>query len=80
MEILPIVSIVLEAVIALLALVVAFRGRPYMAGFAVTFGIYVYYDLARHYEWQVSGSLLSVVFLIATLTALGAMIGIVRSK
>jgi hypothetical protein len=36
----------------------------YMIGFAITFGIYVYYDLARLYSWEVSESLLSSVFLV----------------
>jgi len=79
MEILPIVSIVIEVLIALIALVSTFKGRPYMLGFAITFGIYVYYDLARLYEWAVAESLLSVVFLVATLAALTSMVGIARS-
>ncbi len=78
MEIIPIVSIVLEVVIALLALVASLRGRFYMIGFALTFGIYVYYDLARLYEWAVDESVLSAVFLVATLAALGAIIGVMR--
>lgn len=80
MDIIPVVSIILEVIIAVLALVIAFRGRPYMVGLAVTFGIYVYYDLARHYEWAVSESLLSIVFLIATFTALMSLIGIFMIK
>lgn len=76
MNIIPFASIVLELFIAIIALVVAFRGRMSMAGFAVTFGIYVYYDLARLLEWQVSEALLSMVFLVATLAALVSMIGI----
>lgn len=79
MEIIPVVSIVLEAVIALLALILSFRGRPYMAGFALTFGIYVYYDLARYYEWAVAESLLSTVFLVATLAALISMVGLFKN-
>ena len=79
MELIPIVSIVLEVLIAVLALVIAFRKRSYMVGFAITFGIYVYYDLARYYSWEVSESWLSVVFLIATLAALVSMVGILRT-
>ncbi|MBU0981195.1 hypothetical protein KKC94_00715 [Patescibacteria group bacterium] len=80
MDILPVISIVLEALIALLALAVALKGRPCMLGFVVTFGIYVYYDLARHYSWAVSESLLSVMFFIATLTAFGAVLGLLVKK
>lgn len=79
MNIIPVVSIVLEFVIAVLALVIAFRGRWYMIGFALTFAIYVYYDLARHYAWEVSEDLLSVAFLIATLAALVSLIGIFKN-
>lgn len=79
MELIPIVSIALEVLIAVLALVIAFRKRPYMIGLAITFGIYVYYDLARYYSWEISESLLSSVFLIATLAALVAMVGIFRT-
>ncbi|MFA6024776.1 MAG: hypothetical protein WC777_06325 [Candidatus Gracilibacteria bacterium] len=79
MELLPIVSIVLELVIAVLALLAAVRGRLTMLGLALTFGIYVYYDLARLYEWSVSESLLSVLFLIATLAALVSVFGIFKA-
>jgi hypothetical protein len=79
MEMIPVVSIILEALIAVLALVIAFRKRPYMIGLAVTFGIYVYYDMARYYKWEIAESWLSVVFLIATLSALVSMIGILRT-
>lgn len=76
----PLLSIALETIIALLALVAALRGRPYMAGFAVTFGIYVYYDLARHYAWEANEQMLSLMFLVATLAALASVISIVRTK
>ena len=80
MNIIPVVSIVLEVVISLIALVAAFRGKPYMLGFAITFGIYVYYDLAREYSWAVFENLLSVGFLVATVTALVSMIFVVRKR
>jgi len=79
MELIPLVSIVLEAVIALLALVFAFKGRPYLLGLVVTFGIYVYYDLVRHYGWESPENLLSVAFLIATVTALISVVYIIRN-
>ncbi|MEK7672865.1 MAG: hypothetical protein AAB373_03195 [Patescibacteria group bacterium] len=80
MNIIPVVSIVLEVVIALLALVAAFRGKAYILGFVITFGIYVYYDLAREYSWAVSENLLSVGFLVATVTALVSMIFLIRKN
>lgn len=79
MEMIPVVSIFLEFFISLLALIIAFRKRPYMIGLAITFGIYVYYDLARLYTWAVSETILSVAFLIATISALVSMAGIFKT-
>jgi len=79
MTIIPLVSIVFEIFIAALALFAVFRGRSAMIGFAITFGVYVYYDLARYYEWQVSEPLLSLVFLIATLSAFLSMVALVKN-
>ena len=42
-----IVSIALEAAVAILAVLAARRGKPYIYGLAFTFGAYVLYDLAR---------------------------------
>lgn len=80
MDLIPLVSILIEIIISAMALVVAYRGHAYMIGFAVTFGIYVYYDLARYYAWEVSESLLSGVFFIATLAALVSMVGILKKS
>lgn len=80
MDLIPLVSIIIEIIIAAIALVVAYRGHTYMIGFAITFGIYVYYDLARYYAWEVSESLLSGVFFIATLAALVSMMGILKKS
>ena len=41
------VSIVLEAAIAVIAVLAARQGRPHLYGLALTFAIYVFYDLAR---------------------------------
>lgn len=79
MDMIPVVSIALEFVIAVLALVTGFRGRVYMLGFAITFGIYVYYDLARLYTWEASEAVLSVAFLVATVSALAAIVGMLKS-
>jgi hypothetical protein len=42
-----IVSIALEAAVAVLAVLAARRGKPHIYGLAFTFGAYVLYDLAR---------------------------------
>lgn len=67
-----IASIVLEAAITLIAILAA-RGRPYIYGLAFTFGVYVLYDLARLLGWNVEGSLLSGLFLLASASALGSV-------
>lgn len=80
METLQIISIVLELVIALLACYGAIKGRRYLFGFALTFGIYVYYDLARLYAWEISETTLRAAFFVATLAALVSIIGLVRER
>ena len=52
-----IVSIILEAAITAIAILAARDGRPYLYGLAVTFGIYVLYDLARLLGRDVEGPL-----------------------
>ncbi len=71
-----IVSIILEAAVAVIAVLAARQGRYYMYGLAFTFAAYVLYDLARFLNWSVEGSLLSWLFLLATLTALFAVWGL----
>jgi hypothetical protein len=75
-----VVSIVLEAAVAVIAVFAAQKGRPYLYGLAFTFAAYVVYDLARYMQWTVEGPLLSVLFLAATVTALIAVIGLWRER
>ena len=42
-----VISIVLEAPVAIVAVLAARKGKPYLYGLAFTFGAYVLYDLAR---------------------------------
>jgi hypothetical protein len=71
-----IVSILLEAAVAVMAVLAARQGRPYLYGLAFTFAAYVVYDLVRYMQWTVEGPVLSWLFLIATLTALVAVVGL----
>jgi hypothetical protein len=75
-----VVSIVLEAAVAVIAVLAARQGRSYLYGLAFTFTAYVVYDLARYLQWTVQGPLLSVLFLAATVTALIAVIGLWRER
>jgi len=64
-------SIFLELVICVVALRMVFvRKRYYALGLAVTFGIYVFYDLSKQYAWGVSAGFLNWAFFIATVSAL----------
>src|SRR3954467_6025097 len=73
-----IVSIALEAAVAILAVLAARRGKPYIYGLAFTFGAYVLYDLARLLHWNVQAGVLSWLFLLATISALIAVWGLYR--
>jgi len=75
-----IVSIVLEAAIAAIAILAARQGRPYLYGLAFTFAVYVVYDLARVQSWTIDPTLLSGLFLLATVAALVAVWGIYRER
>jgi hypothetical protein len=75
-----IVSIILEAAITAIAILAARDGRPYLYGLAVTFGIYVLYDLARLLGRDVEGPLLSGLFLIASASALFAVWKLYRDR
>lgn len=79
-KILQIASIVLEGLVALISAVAAFRGRSYMYGFAFTFAIYVFYDLAKLYGWGVPQNALSIIFFVATLSALASVWRISRRR
>jgi hypothetical protein len=74
-----VVSIILEAAVAVIAVLAARKGRPYVYGLAFTFAAYVLYDLARLLQWNVQGAALSWLFLAATATALIAVWGLYRS-
>ena len=73
-----IVSIALEAAVAILAVLAARRGKPYVYGLAFTFGAYVLYDLARLLQWNVQAGILAWLFLLATISALIAVWGLYR--
>ena len=64
-------SIFLEAVIVIIALLLAVdKKRLYGYGFALTFGIYVVYDLANQFHYAISSDLLIIIFFVATVSAL----------
>ena len=69
-----------RALVAIIAILAARKGKPYVYGLAFTFGAYVLYDLARLLQWDVQGGVLSGLFLLATITALIAVWGLYREE
>ncbi|MCK9187317.1 MAG: hypothetical protein PHS16_02735 [Candidatus Colwellbacteria bacterium] len=81
MEIINYTSIILEAVVAIFGIAIALKKKHiYGWGIALTFFIYVFYDLARIKSWQVPSSIMSLSFLIATISALFAVCLIYKNK
>ena len=73
-----VLSIALELAVAVVAMLAAVKGRPYLYGLALTFAIYVLYDLGRLFGWNVEKGILSVLFLVASASALYAVWGLYR--
>jgi len=76
--VLLVLSIALELAVAVVAMLAAVKGRPYLYGLALTFAIYVLYDLGRLFGWPVEKGILSVLFLVASASALYAVWGLYR--
>ena len=74
------ISIALEVAVAVVAVLVALRGRSYLFGLAFTFAVYVLYDLVRLLGWSVETGLLSVLFLLASASAIFAVWGLYRDQ
>ena len=75
-----IASIVLEVAVAIVAVLAALKGRPYLYGLAFTFSVYVLYDMGRLLGWNVEKGILSVLFLAASASALIAVWGLYRAR
>jgi hypothetical protein len=75
-----IAAIIVEAAVAVLAILGALKDRPHLYGFALTFAIYVLYDVGRLLGWNVGEGVLSVLFLLAALSALVAVWGLYKEK
>ncbi|MDO8557433.1 MAG: hypothetical protein Q7R98_03135 [Candidatus Jorgensenbacteria bacterium] len=74
MDTLQLVSIFLEVAIVIISLMLALgKGKKYGWGFALTFAIYVFYDLAKLYLLSIPNSALYPSFFVATISALLAV-------
>lgn len=80
MEYLHYVSIVLEFVIAVMAVMSAVKGRSYMYGLAFTFLVYVVWDLSDMYAFGIPGAALTVLFFLATLSAMWSVWSIYKQN
>jgi hypothetical protein len=79
MEEINLISIILEAVVVALGLMIAIgKKRAYGWGLAFTFLVYVFYDLARTQGWQISDSIMTFSFLAATISAVMAVYSIYK--
>lgn len=75
------VSIFLELIIVLIALKLAISKKRLAGyGFALTFGIYVFYDAVKFYNYTIDGQLLQILFFVATLSALSSILLIYKNK
>ena len=71
MGILQLASIFLEAVIVVVCLAIVVKKKQAVGfGLAITFGLYVFYDLARLQGWGIDEGVLRLLFFIATVSAL----------
>lgn len=78
MAYLPLLSILLELVIAILFILAALKHHMHLVGLALTFAIYVFYDLSKLYEWTLDERVLPAIFFVATLAALWSAWGIYK--
>lgn len=78
---LKIFPIALELIIVAVALQIGVqKKRIYGYGLALTFSIYVLFDSARTFGLAISTTVLDVLFLIATLSALWSVIELYKEK
>jgi hypothetical protein len=81
MEVLQLISIILEAIIVLIGIAIALAKKAALGwGFALTFGIYVFYDLAQYMHWQTDQTVLRGLFFFATLSAFWAVWSVYKQK
>ena len=75
------ISIIIEAAIFILSMLVAIQKKKlYGYGFALTFAIYVFYDLAKLGTFTIDNNMLYPLFLIASVSMLWAVWMIYREN
>jgi len=80
-EIIQFISIFTELVIAILGSLIAIKKKKvYGWGITITFAIYVFYDFVKLIGTSINASLLSILFLTATMSALWFVFNIYKEK
>jgi hypothetical protein len=65
-DFLQIVAVLLEVAVTVIAVVIATRGKKYYGWcIAVTFGLFVLFDIGRLFSWPLSDEAHSLIFLVA---------------
>lgn len=80
METLQLLSIVLEFVIGVIAILTAFKGHKHMFGLAFTFFVYVLYDFSKLYSFGMLDNFLPTLFFLATISALWSIWNIYKKN
>lgn len=79
--ILQYISIIIEIIIAVFGFLISYqKNKNYGYGIALTFGIYVFYDLVKLTSLPINENILYVLFLIATLSMLWSVWLIYKAK
>ena len=79
MENLQFISIFLELIVGIIAILAAFKGKKYMFGLAFTFLVYVVYDFSKIYLFNMGG-ILPVLFFLSTVSALWSVWNIYKQN
>ena len=74
LENLQYLSIIIEAIVAILGLFIVFeKKKNYGWGIFLTFAIYVFYDLTKFMNYPIPSDVLTVLFFVASISALYAV-------
>ncbi len=80
MELIHGLSILIEGVVAMLGLKLLSEKKIYGLGIFVTFGIYVFYDLAKYFSFKMSSDFLYIIFFVASVSAFLTVWKLVKIK
>jgi len=80
MDLVQLISIALELAVAGIAIAAGLKGKTYAYGFALTYGLYVFYDLSKLYDWAIPSGPITTIFFIATLAAFWGFRGLYQAR